>query len=131
MSRPRASLIVQRITVAATVGLAFTWADGRPCQGGGASPRDRMPAEPRVRDDLDSMDISNLLWLAREANRQGRYDQAERHATAAIRRAGIGPEVLCRGMDERLLCGAPHWRSRRGRGRNPVLRRDRRTAAGE
>ena len=86
---------MQRMMVAATVGLAFPWADGRPCQGGGAGPRDRMPAGPHVRDELDSMDISNLLWLAREANRQGRYDEAARHARAATRRVGIGPEALC------------------------------------
>ena len=107
MLRPRVRFTVQRMMVAATVGLALPWADYRPCKGGGAGPRVRMPAEPRVRDDLDSMDISNLLWLAREANRHGRYDQAARHASAAARRVGIGPEALCAAWMNVFYAAAP------------------------
>ncbi len=40
------------------------------------------------------MNPGDLLWLAREANRGGRYDEAARHARAAARRPGVGPEVL-------------------------------------
>ncbi len=46
-------------------------------------------------DDLDSLAPDHLIWLARKANREGQYKEAARHARAAIRRNGVGPEVLC------------------------------------
>jgi CubicO group peptidase (beta-lactamase class C family) len=96
----RASFIVQLVMVAATVGLSFLCASSRPCLGGAAVPRDRTSdASQRGNnpgaDDLGSLDLSNLLWLARDANRQGKYDEATRYARAATSRRDVGPEVLC------------------------------------
>jgi CubicO group peptidase (beta-lactamase class C family) len=68
--------------------------------GGPAVPRDLAAGpppqgnDPRA-DNLDSLDISNLLWLARDANRRGKYDEATRYARAAIGRRELGPEALC------------------------------------
>ncbi len=46
-------------------------------------------------DDLDSLSPGDLLWLARDANSRGQYVEAARHARAAARRPGVGPDVLC------------------------------------
>jgi CubicO group peptidase (beta-lactamase class C family) len=100
MRIPRVRMIVRIVMVAATVVLCLDCALSRTCIGGGPIPRDRMPDAPPPRvdpaaDDLDSLDVSNLLWLAREANRRGRYDDATRHARAITRRPSVGPGVLC------------------------------------
>jgi CubicO group peptidase (beta-lactamase class C family) len=91
---------VHRVIVTATIGLCLLCVHARPCPGSAAVPRDpTLQVPPREgnqgADDLGSLDVSNLLWLARDFNRQGRYDEAARHARAATRRDGVGPEVLC------------------------------------
>jgi CubicO group peptidase (beta-lactamase class C family) len=92
--------IVQRVIVSATVGLSFFCAETRSCMGGAALPRDQAPdTPPRANDsgadDLNSLDVSNLLWMARDFNRRGKYDEAARHARAVTRRRDVAPEVLC------------------------------------
>jgi CubicO group peptidase (beta-lactamase class C family) len=82
--------------VAATVALALLGADMRLCLGGGAEPRGRTPDPPPAKDDPDdSLAPSDLVWFARKANREGRYNEAARRASAATRRRGVSPEVLC------------------------------------
>ena len=95
MWSPRVRFLLQCVMVAATLGLSCAGTVGRPCFATGPGPRDRMLDDDRGADDLDSVDVSNLLWQAREANRRGRYDEAARHARAVARRRGVGPEVLC------------------------------------
>jgi CubicO group peptidase (beta-lactamase class C family) len=88
--------MVRGMMVAATVALALPGADLRPCLGSGAEPRGRTPDPPPAKDDPDnSLAPLDLVWFARKANREGRYDEAARRARAATRRPGVAPEVLC------------------------------------
>ncbi len=92
---PRVRFLLQRVMVAATLGLSCAGTVGRPCSATGPGHHGRVLDDDPGADDLDSVDVSNLLWQAREANRRGRYDEAARHARAVTRRRGVGPEVLC------------------------------------
>ena len=74
------------------------------------------------------MNPGDLLWLAREANRGGRYDEAARHARAAARRPGVGPEVLGPAWMNVFYAAHPDGRSRGRRRGTPILRRGGRTA---
>ena len=56
---------------------------GGTCLGGGAHPPDRRPNADPPRTTWTPSPPRDLLWLAREANRPGRYDEATRHARAA------------------------------------------------
>jgi CubicO group peptidase (beta-lactamase class C family) len=99
--RPRrVRFAVRRVIVALIVGLSLLCADSRSCMGGAAVPPDLKSQPPSQKSDqpannLDSLDISDLLWLARDANRRGKYDEAARHARAVTRRRAVGPEMLC------------------------------------
>jgi hypothetical protein len=82
--------------VAMAVAVAVWGDDNRLCQGVAVEPRGGTQGPPPVRDDPDSsVSASDLVWLAREANRNRRYDEAARRARAATRRPGVGPDLLC------------------------------------
>ena len=99
--RPRrVQFTVHWVPFAATTGLLLLCAESRPCLTGPVVPCDlNSQAQPqkdnRAAADLASLDPSNLLWLARDANRRGKYDEAARHARAVTRRREASPEVLC------------------------------------
>lgn len=92
--------IAQSSAVMAAVSLLLPCPDGRPCVGSesavfGQAPSQRPRGDDPAAADLDSIEVSNLLWTAREANRHGRYDEAGRQARAVTRRGGVSPDVLC------------------------------------
>jgi CubicO group peptidase (beta-lactamase class C family) len=84
------------MVVAATVALILPGSDSRPCCGGGALAHAQKAGDPPAKDDSDhSFTPQDLVWLARNANRQRRHDEAARRARAAASRPGAGPDVLC------------------------------------
>ena len=94
----RLRFMVQGVMVAATVALSLPGFDERTVSGRRGRPPRSDPAHaarPPRRTTWTPSSPADLLWLAREANRAGRYDEAARHARAATRRPGVGPEVLC------------------------------------
>ena len=100
MRMPVVDLILRRIAVAAPVALALTAAEGRLCLTSETGPAHRTTDAPAAGNQAgtnasDPVEPSDLLWLARDANRRGKFDEAARHARAATRRPGVGPEVLC------------------------------------
>ncbi len=96
MPMPIARSVVRGTMVAAAVGLALPGADSRPCRGGGALARGLTADEQAAKDDPDKdLTPQDLVWIAREANRNGRFAEAARRARAATRRTDVGPYVLC------------------------------------
>ena len=112
MGMSSARFVMRLAMVAAAAALALPGSSERPCRGDGAAA-----------DDLDSIGPGDLVWLARRgqpggAVRRGGPARPRRHATARRRSRGALP-----GLDERLLCGAPHRRSGRRRRGTPIVRR--------
>ncbi len=98
MRLSRVRIMVQRVLVAVTVALSFPGTELRPCMGGGAGPRDhtpdaRPPGDDPGADDLDSYDVSNLLWLA--ATPTGGGGTTRRIGTPAPPRAGAASARRC------------------------------------
>jgi Beta-lactamase len=92
----RERFIVRSVLIAATVVLTLSGADGRPCLGGADEPRGQAPGAPAAGVAPDEfLPARELVWLARNANLRGHYDEAVRRAGAAARRPGVGSEVLC------------------------------------
>jgi CubicO group peptidase (beta-lactamase class C family) len=86
---------VRAMVIAASVALALLGSGSR-LIGGGAEPSGCAPGAQAAKDDPDdSLTPPDLVWFARIANRQGKYDDAARRARAVTRRSGVVPEVLC------------------------------------
>ena len=93
---PTVTFMVRGMTVAAIIGLNLPGADSWLCLVGASQARGQTPgAQPAKPDPDDSLTPTDLVWLARGANREKRYDEAAKRARAATRRPGVGPDVLC------------------------------------
>jgi hypothetical protein len=88
---------IRGLVVVAIVALAFQFALGQPSQCGEAElePVHRTSDAQPPEEDLESLPAQDLLWVAREASRSRRYNDAVRHARAVTLRKGVGPEVFC------------------------------------
>jgi hypothetical protein len=83
------------MTIAAILAFALPGADSTARSAGAAEPRARTPGGQAQKDGPDdSFSPQDLVWLARNANRQGKYDEASRRARAAAGRAGAAADVL-------------------------------------
>ena len=90
------STVIGQMTISATLALAFSGPATKARSAGAVEPPARTPAVQAPKDGPDdSFSPQDLVWLARNANRQGKYDEASRRARAAAGRTGAGPDVLC------------------------------------
>ncbi len=95
MRLPFLRFTVRGVLVAASVVLTLSGAGGRLCLGSAAETLGRTQDLPQANDNPDSVRVADLLWLARYANQQKKYDEASRNARAVTRRSGVGPDQLC------------------------------------